>query len=165
LRKWSRLDSEAGDAAEDVVVDVADQLGLQLLDAVLEPLLHLVVAVEQVVPDLVEQEAGALGVALEVAAVGAAHRREELGLPAVHRQQQVLEDDHVDALELEAGAAHAAGGQRQVQAVLVAHELRGGAVALRALDDLGGTAQVAQRLPGAVVAMHADVQPRRTCRP
>jgi hypothetical protein len=108
-----------------------------VLDPLLEHLVHREVVVDQVIPQLVEQEARALGEAHEVGVVALAHRLEEHRRPAVQGEQEVGAHHRVDALEVELVPDQAAARQHQVQVVVVARDLRRRLARQRVLDDLG----------------------------
>jgi hypothetical protein len=130
--------AELRQAREHAVVDVfASQLVLQHLDAVLDRSLQGQIAVQQMVPDFVEQEARAAGEAHEVAGVVAPSGSEELDRIAVDRQKQGACDHDVDARQLETVAARPAPRDHHVQVALVARVLGRRFVGERLVDHVG----------------------------
>ena len=126
LAQVQEIGAELAGLAEDRVLDLADQLLLHLLDALLEPLVDREVVVDQVIPELVEQEARALREPHEVSDVRLAHRLEEHGRALVQGQQVALAHHRVDALEVELVPDEPASRQHQVDVVLVAGDLVAG---------------------------------------
>jgi hypothetical protein len=107
------------DAGEDGVVDLAEDLLLHALDAVLEAAVGRLVAVDQVVPALEQQEAGAAREPQEVPPVGAPDPDRGTRRRRGGGHQEPLAEHQVDRRRGEAAVPEAPGGDAQVQAVVV----------------------------------------------
>ncbi len=98
--------------------------------------LHVEVVRDQVIPDLVEEEARALREAHEVAAVVVANAVEERDRAAVDRQHEALAERDADPLQIEVVAALPVARDDQVQVAVVAAVLGRRLVAQREVHDV-----------------------------